>query len=71
MTTKGNFVNERTDNMKLADVLFYLGIILVLIGCYLLNIIFGLFMSGFAFIGVSFMLVATKTIKDVEEIKKT
>ncbi len=57
--------------MKLADVLFYLGIILVLIGCYLVNIVFGLFMTGFAFIGVSFMLVATKAIKDAEEIKKT
>ena len=57
--------------MKLADVLFYLGIILVLIGCYLIDIVFGLFMTGFAFIGVSFMLVATKAIKDAEEIKKT
>ena len=57
--------------MKLADVLFYLGIILVLTGCYLVNIVFGLFMTGFAFIGVSFMLVATNAIKDAEEIKKT
>ena len=71
LTTKGNFVNERTDSMKLADVLFYLGIILVLIGCYLVNIVFGIFMTGLAFIGVSFMLVASNAIKDAEENKKT
>ena len=55
--------------MKLADIMFFLGIVLVVVGCYLVNIILGIFMTGFAFIGVSVMLVAVKVVKESKKDK--
>lgn len=71
MTTKGNFfVNERTDVVKLADVLFVIGLILVIVPVVIYNVYLGSVMAGIILIALS-LFIASSRAQEEEKKDKT